>query len=163
MGYLGCLANKKYIKGASGIRVGYPPLGKLCQKIEEKKMEEFEMFWKNYPRKVAKAEARKAWKQTEKVRPSIEAVINAIKQACQTEQWMRAGGQFIPHAATWLRGERWEDEFEVKLPDVINEKPWHESATGIEAKGRELGLTPDQFPSWPQFKQAVMHKVMRAA
>lgn len=126
-------------------------------------MDEFDQFWKEYPRKIAKAEARKAWKQTEKVRPSLEVVIRAIKAASQTEQWMRGNGQFIPHAATWLRGERWDDEHEVVLQGVVNEKPWHESATGIEAKGLELGLTPDQFPSWPQFKQAVMHKTMRAA
>lgn len=126
-------------------------------------MDEFDQFWKEYPRKIAKAEARKAWKQTEKVRPSLEVVIRAIKAASQTEQWMRGNGQFIPHASTWLRGERWDDEHEVVLQGVVNEKPWHESATGIEAKGLELGLTPSQFPSWPQFKQAVMHKVMRAA
>lgn len=126
-------------------------------------MDDFDKFWAVYPRKIAKAEARKAWKQTEKVRPSIEKVTEALKKAAQTEQWMRGNGQFIPHAATWLRGERWDDEHEVVLPGVVNEKPWHESATGIEAKGRELGLTPDQFPSWPQFKQAVMHTVMRAA
>ena len=126
-------------------------------------MDDFDQFWKEYPRKIAKAEARKAWKQTEKLRPSLEVVIRAIKAASQTEQWMRGNGQFIPHASTWLRGERWDDEHEVVLQGVINEKPWHESATGIEAKGLELGLTPSQFPSWPQFKQAVMHKVMRAA
>jgi hypothetical protein len=126
-------------------------------------MEEFEKFWKTYPRKVSKAEARKAWAQTAKIRPDTDTIIKAVLAACRTEQWMRGGGQFIPHAATWLRGERWEDEHEVVLPGVINEKPWHESATGIEAKGLELGLTPDQFASWPQFKQAVMHKVMRAA
>ena len=90
-------------------------------------------------------------------------VLKAVKAASQTEQWMRGNGQFIPHASTWLRGERWEDEFEVVLPGVVNEKPWHESATGIEARDAELGIFPNQFESWPQFKQAVMHKVMRAA
>ena len=126
-------------------------------------MEEFEKFWKAYPRKVAKAEARKAWSQTSKVRPDLETVLKAIQSACKTEQWMRGSGQFIPHAASWLRGERWEDEHEVRLEGVVNEKPWHETATGIEAKGLELGLTPDQFQSWPAFKQAVLHQVMRAA
>jgi hypothetical protein len=51
----------------------------------------------------------------------------------------------------------------VVLPGVVNEKPWHETASGIEAKGKELGITPNQFASWPEFKQAVMHQVMRAA
>lgn len=126
-------------------------------------MDDFEKFWVEWPRKVAKAEARKAWAQTARVRPDLETVLKAIKAASATEQWMRSNGQFIPHAATWLRGERWEDEHEVRIAGVVNEKPWHETATGIEAKGSELGLSPDQFPSWPAFKQAVMHKVMKAA
>lgn len=126
-------------------------------------MDDFEKFWVEWPRKVAKAEARKAWAQTARVRPDLETVLKAIKAASATEQWMRGNGQFIPHAATWLRGERWEDEHEVRIAGVVNEKPWHETATGIEAKGAELGLSPDQFPSWPAFKQAVMHKVMKAA
>jgi len=126
-------------------------------------MEEFEKFWKTYPRKIGKAEARKAWAQTERIRPDTETLIIAIYAACKTEQWMQGGGLFIPHASTWLRGERWEDEHEVILPGVVNEKQWFETSTGIEAKGRELGLNPDQFASWPAFKQAVMHQTMRAA
>lgn len=124
---------------------------------------DFELFWAAWPRKVAKAEARKAWAQTARVRPDLQTILTAIKAACGTEQWMRGQGQYIPHPATWLRGERWEDEHEVKLPGVVNAKPWHETASGIEAKGVELGLSPSQFESWPAFKQAVMHRVMRAA
>jgi hypothetical protein len=125
--------------------------------------EGFDQFWSAYPRKVAKAEARKAWLQMTKVRPPTEVIIQAIENACKTEQWARFGGLYIPHAATWLRGERWDDVHEVKLPDIVNEKPWHETSTGIEAKGAELGLTPDQFEHWQAFKIAVMRKAMKAA
>jgi hypothetical protein len=62
-----------------------------------------------------------------------------------------------------LRGERWEDELTIVLPDVVNEKPWHETASGIEAKGKELGLDPSQFDSFPAFKVAVMRQAMKAA
>jgi hypothetical protein len=112
-------------------------------------MDEFDQFWQKYPKKVAKADARKAWEQTKNIRPSVQAILKAIELACKTEQWMRGNGQFIPYPATWIRGERWEDEHEVKLPDVVNEKPWHESASGIEAKGRELGILPEQFDTFP--------------
>ena len=126
-------------------------------------MEEFEEFWKHYPRKVAKADARKAWQQTKNVRPELTMLISAIKAHCKTEQWMRNSGAFIPYPATWLRGERWEDELTIVLPDVVNEKPWHETASGIEAKGKELGLDPSQFDSFPAFKVAVMRQAMKAA
>lgn len=131
--------------------------------LGENILEEFDQFWAIYPKKVAKADARKAWQQTKSVRPALSDLITAIQSACKTEQWMRGGGQFIPYPATWLRGERWEDVHEVKLPDVVNEKPWHESATGIEAKGKELGIMPHEFSTWPEFKIAVMRKAMKAA
>jgi hypothetical protein len=126
-------------------------------------LEEFEEFWKVYPKKVAKADARKAWQQTKTVRPELSKLIMAIQSHCRTEQWMRNSGAFIPYPATWLRGERWEDELTIVLPDVVNEKPWHETASGIEAKGKELGLDPSQFDSFPAFKVAVMRQAMKAA
>lgn len=126
-------------------------------------MEGFDEFWKAYPRKVAKAEARKAWQQTEKIRPPIEQLIAAIKAQSGTEQWMRGNGQFIPYAATWLRGERWEDEVEVKLAGVVNEKPWHETWQGIVQKGAEMGLQESDFAHPQEFRAAVMRGAMRAA
>lgn len=126
-------------------------------------MNDFDLFWQVYPRKVAKAEARKAWQQTASIRPDTQSLINAVLSHCKTEQWMKANGSFIPHAATWLRGERWEDVYEVKLPGVVNDKPWHETASGIEAKGRELGILPENFESFPHFKTAVMRAAMKAA
>ena len=126
-------------------------------------MDGFDTFWDCYPRKVAKAEARKAWKQTEALRPDLDTVLHAIKAACRTEQWMKNNGSFIPHASTWLRGERWADVHEVVLPGVVNEKPWHETASGIEAKGKELGIEPSQFEHWQEFKVAVMQRSLKAA
>lgn len=126
-------------------------------------MEEFDQFWAAYPKKVAKADARKAWLQTKDVRPDIAKLLSAITAACKTEQWMKSGGSFIPYPATWLRGERWDDIHEVVLPNVVNEKPWHETASGIEAKGKEYGLEPSQFNTFPEFRAAVMQKSLKAA
>jgi hypothetical protein len=66
----------------------------------------FDEFWRAYPRRVAKAEARKAWDQTESIRPPIGDVIAAIQRSAT--QWTDV--RFVPHPATWLRGERWDDE-----------------------------------------------------
>ncbi len=126
-------------------------------------MEDFEEFWKVWPKRCAKADARKAWAQTKDIRPELTNLLNAVKAACKTEAWMKDGGKYIPHPATWLRGERWEDELEVTLPNVHNDKPWHETATGIELKGKELGLDPSQFESFPHFKVAVMRAALKSA
>ena len=119
-------------------------------------MNDFDEFWKMYPRKVAKADARKAWAQTKDFRPDIATLLQAIKGQSKTEQWMRGAGQFIPYPASWLRGERWDDELEIKLPDVVNEKPWHETWAGIVQKGQELGILESQFSHPQSFKAEVI-------
>ena len=126
-------------------------------------MDDFQAFWEVWPKRCAKADARKAWAQTKDIRPELTNLLSAVKAACKTEAWMKSGGAFIPYPATWLRGERWEDELEVFLPNVVNEKPWHETATGIELKGKELGLDPSQFESFPHFKVAVMRAALKSA
>jgi hypothetical protein len=126
-------------------------------------MDDFQEFWNVWPKRCAKADARKAWAQTKDIRPELTNLLSAVKAACKTEAWMKDGGKYIPHPATWLRGERWDDELEVKLPNVHNDKPWHETATGIELKGKELGLDPSQFESFPHFKVAVMRAALKSA
>ena len=126
-------------------------------------MDDFQEFWNVWPKRCAKADARKAWAQTKDIRPELTNLLNAVKAACKTEAWMKDGGKYIPHPATWLRGERWDDIHEVTLPNVVNEKPWHETATGIELKGKELGLDPSQFESFPHFKVAVMRAALKSA
>jgi hypothetical protein len=70
----------------------------------------FDWFWKKYPRKVAKAAAEKAWNKL-KVTNELETVIlQALEKQKLQPKWQEAGGEFIPHAATWLNQRRWEDE-----------------------------------------------------
>ena len=71
-------------------------------------MEDFQQFWEAYPRKVNKAQARKAWNQVSQVRPSLETLLEALDKQKTQGQWQNP--MYIPHAATWLRNERWEDE-----------------------------------------------------
>lgn len=70
--------------------------------------EEFEMFWKAYPRKVGKLAAGKAWEKANG-RPGVEVVLAAVEKQKGSEQWRKDGGQFIPHPATWLNQGRWSD------------------------------------------------------
>lgn len=70
----------------------------------------FELFWSDYPRKEGKKAARKAW---DKIRPGqdqLGQILNALRIQKKSDQWTRDGGQYIPHPATWLNGERWKDE-----------------------------------------------------
>lgn len=151
-----------FVSGSGGY---YPPLGKVCLKYGGN-MLDFEEVWKVYPRKVAKAEARKAWKQTQKIRPSNETLIKAVENQ-KKHLWDLTRPAFIPHFSTWLRGERWEDECEVDLgQDVLVDgeiKEWHETWTGIQNKAKELGIKEEDFDNAPQFKSAVKRAAMKAA
>lgn len=70
----------------------------------------FEKFWKLYPNKKGKANAQKAWARL-KVTDDLFAIIadGLARQVC-CDAWLKDGGAFVPHPATWLNGKRWEDE-----------------------------------------------------
>lgn len=69
---------------------------------------EFNEFWSAYPRKNAKAHARKAYAKARKT-ISASALLAAVK-AWPFDDQVRNGSDFRPYAASWLNGERWEDE-----------------------------------------------------
>lgn len=72
--------------------------------------EPFEEWWTIYPRKAAKKEARKAWGQ---MTPQINALTLAIlmeRTQLFADHVVGKDPEHIAHGATWLRGERWNDE-----------------------------------------------------
>ncbi|ULQ45856.1 hypothetical protein JN531_012170 [Flagellatimonas centrodinii] len=123
---------------------------------------EFEQFWAVWPRRVAKADARKAWRQVQHLLPPVERVVAAVEAQRRSDQWMRNEGRYIPYPATWLRGERWEDEMEVQVLSQQQAVPWHQTAAGIVERGGQLGLREADFGSFPAFKAAVFAAHRRA-
>lgn len=119
-------------------------------------MTDFETFWKAYPKKKSKVRAIRTWNNLAKIRPPIEELLAAIARAKKSAQWMKADGQFIPHPSTWLNDGGWMDEEEVDMKDIVNDKPWHESWPGIQAKGAELGVLESKFSSPQDFRAAVI-------
>ncbi|MGN1370621.1 MAG: phage replisome organizer N-terminal domain-containing protein [Aristaeellaceae bacterium] len=94
---------------------GAPPLPP-AQPKETPLQRRFERFWEAYPRKVGKGAAEKSFS---KIKPSEELtdiMIKAVEAAKRSPQWMKDGGQFIPHPATWLNQKRWEDEIPQAEP-----------------------------------------------
>ena len=74
----------------------------------------FAEFWSAWPRKVGKAQAEKAWAKLHPSDDLVAAILRAIAAQSRSPQWLKDGGQFIPHPATWLNGKRWEDETDAK-------------------------------------------------
>ena len=79
----------------------------LLLQLTQKLAHGFQGFWARWPRKVAKLEAEKAWKQV--VTPDVEPLIHTALD-WQVPVFEQRDPERIPHAATWLRGRRWEDE-----------------------------------------------------
>ena len=70
----------------------------------------FDQFWDTYPKKVGKEAARKIWKRLKPDRNLQAQIINAVRVQLSCDQWVRDGGQYIPHPSTWLNAGRWSDE-----------------------------------------------------
>ncbi|MCY1391375.1 hypothetical protein D9M71_62140 [compost metagenome] len=81
----------------------------------------FDAFWSRYPRKTAKQAAVKAWAKLKPDAALIARITESLAKHCLSHDWLKDGGQYVPHPATWLNGKRWEDE--VKTP--ANVRPIH--------------------------------------
>ena len=70
----------------------------------------FDVFWLNYPKKIGKGAARRAWKKIKSKKEVLEKLKSVLPRQKQSEQWTKENGQFIPNPATYLNQGRWEDE-----------------------------------------------------
>lgn len=71
--------------------------------------DDFAEFYAAYPRKVGKGQARKAYAKALKITSHDEIMFGLSQQRPSMEAKEK---QFIAHPATWLNGERWDDEIE---------------------------------------------------
>jgi hypothetical protein len=84
---------------------------------------DFDTFWKEYPRKVSKQQAVKAWRSINPDHTLLTTMLQALEKQKRSEQWQKDNGKFIPHPATWLNGKRWEDELTPKYSPPEIRKP----------------------------------------
>ena len=75
------------------------------------KNEAFKRFWDLYPRKTNKKKAKDIFFKKCNDEIILQKMISAIVEQNKTEQWQNI--KYIPHATTWLNGERWEDEVNI--------------------------------------------------
>lgn len=85
--------------------------------LEEVGVQRFDEFWKCYPKKIGKGYARKIFLKFKPSRELLQKIIEKVTLLKETEQWKKDHGQFIPHPATWLNREGWDDE--VEKPEDI--------------------------------------------
>lgn len=114
----------------------------------------FDEFWSLYPRKIAKATARKAWAKLSAEQQLMAA--KAIDTHCQYWSAKETELEYIPHPATWLNNERWEDELVIEPKKEKQNKEWMFSNEGIDAKARELGIMGNGYDTYASLKAKCM-------
>lgn len=71
----------------------------------------FETFWNEYPKKVGKKDAKRAFDKALKS-VKAETMIRAVIAQKKSGQWLRENGRYIPNPSTWLNQGRWDDEIQ---------------------------------------------------
>jgi len=75
-------------------------------------IEQFDKFWKIYPRKTHKESAEEKWRILSKMpnnkQPEFRTIIRAVKAQSKQEQWQDK--KYIPNPAKWIFRRMWDDE-----------------------------------------------------
>lgn len=79
----------------------------------------FEEFWFAYPSKVGKPKELTAWRR---VKAPHADVMNGLRRWKASEQWTKDKGLFVPHPATRLHREGWNDAI---VGDAVREGLLH--------------------------------------
>lgn len=96
---------------ATGNQAQSTPLIEVDREEVDKDSASFDIFWTIWPRKDAKKAAQAAWSRAVKRHPAEQIIFAA---AAYAQSPNRPEKQYVPHAATWLNGDRWNDP----LPDA---------------------------------------------
>ena len=78
---------------------------------------QFTLFWETYPKKNGKRDAEKAFRKLNPDKLLFDEMIKALKVQKKSNNWNNENGKYIPNPASWLNGNRWEDESIEKTDD----------------------------------------------
>ncbi len=101
--------------------------------LNREQAESFERFWREYPRKIGKGAARRAWAAA--LRIADEQTITAALQR-QLKARLYPDPTYTPYPSTWLNQERWEDEIETRPP--ADEAAARARRDAADAEAREM-------------------------
>lgn len=125
-------------EGEGGVRGGPdgpPALSLVVDEAPPPPPPSFEDFWHEYPRKAGKGQARKAWDVAAK-KHDLHLLVDGARRLARDPNLPER--EFIPHPATWIRGERWTDE---PLPPRTAGPNSQRRPTGTEVGSRHAEAT----------------------
>lgn len=109
-------------RGAIGGAIGGGNAGANADQIKIKNnkeySDEFESFWKAYPKKVGKGSSWVEWK---KELPKLDSCLKALSWQIKSESWTKENGKYIVDPERWIKKRRWEDEPQKVNKPVVAE------------------------------------------
>lgn len=126
------------------------PMNQLTHAIEQVEVVEvvpewetlFAEFWSNYPRKIGKQNAAKAFKRLSKT--DRQAALDALGGHVMAWKNSKTEPRFIPHAATWLNGQRFNDDLRAVMDtesDVSKVIRFAREARKVQRNGDARGIS----------------------
>ena len=103
----------------------------------------FAEWWAEYPRKQSKPAAKKAYAKALRS-VSAQTLLDAVRQFAADPNLPEK--VFIPHAATWLNDERWDDGPLPALPKTVNR----------DAQGRVCPPGQESLPPYERYRQVTL-------
>lgn len=105
---------------------------------------DFEVWWSLYPRKKVKGAARTAYLKARKI-ATADMLIDGLLRYRDHVEAENMAEHFICHPATWLNGERWEDEYEA-APVETESSPAERADKLLKAKSENMNRLGRRFP-----------------
>ena len=123
--------NNTYINNTMNNTYEYIYMSDGVEKAEPVKdyEEKFNIFYKAYPKKVAKAKVLSWFKSNKPKDDLFQVMMKQLEVFKKSYNWNKDNGQYIPNPTTWLNQKRWEDEIEITT---------NLSGTHIKTEGQEL-------------------------
>ena len=105
------------------LSIGKVSIGKVSEvEIHAESVKEesrFDDFWKEYPRKIGKTEARRSWDKLKPSKELTDRIVASVAPHRDSKDWKKEEGRFIPLPATYLNQGRYDDEI---TGTIINTK-----------------------------------------
>ena len=74
-------------------------------------LNEFEILWELYPRKIGKPKALKAYEKARKNGATFDEVKQGIEAYKRQIEALKTDTEYIKHGSTWFNQECWKDEY----------------------------------------------------
>ena len=107
--------NNTYFNNTMNNTYEYTYMSEGVEKTEPVKdyEEKFNIFYKAYPKKVAKTKVLSWFKSNKPKDDLFELMMKQLEVFKKSYNWNKDNGQYIPNPTTWLNQKRWEDEIEI--------------------------------------------------